>query len=216
MWQDYWDHDQCDVTEYSSPWHYDGDLDERMPFRQGQMDWDFRMEYEDGSKSIPTIRDVMSNDSPSMSVRYMNDPLVSSLPGYEPNPRLFDEATEDIGVRCNRDSWRRKLANPDLVSTEQEAHDRKTMKLFHEIDLTLPATCQQRRPFKKEEDRKDWELLCRALPEDTSVAERLAIMAEGICARKGNPRSDALMSRMKMSADVPLPAFACFHRPDRR
>jgi hypothetical protein len=219
MWQDYWDHDECHTSEYYSPWHYDGDLDERMPFRPGEIDWDFTMEHEDGSRSIPTIRDVMSNDSPFMSVRYMNDPLVSLIPGHEPNPMLFQEAIEDFGVRCDRDVWRRKLENLDLPRTEEEAADRqvtrrKMTSFTNEINYTLPVACEQRKAFNKQADQEEWERLCQELPEETSVADRFATMAEITCARKGNPRSDALKARMKMSADTPLPAFACFHRPD--
>ena len=74
--------------------------------------------------------------------------------------------------------------------------------------------------FTIQEDRDEWDRLCRELPANTTIAERLALMAESDCNRKGNPRSDdpELIKGMTMTAfmdpDAPLSSFECFHRPD--
>jgi hypothetical protein len=111
-WQDYWDHDECSTDEYYAPWHYDSEwaLDRRLPFMAASSvsSWDFRMAYsaeEDSGPAFPTVRDVMTNDGPDLSVRYMNSNLNNLIPGYTANPRLFQVATDFVGVKCNRDKW---------------------------------------------------------------------------------------------------------------
>ena len=105
MWQDYWDHDEEDKDDLRDPFHYEGNLDRVMTYGSAadQVSWDFRMEYEDGSWDYPTVREVLSNDSDLMSVRYMNDRLATLVPDYSPNRRLIEEAEGDVGVRCDRD-----------------------------------------------------------------------------------------------------------------
>lgn len=106
MWQDYWDHDWLDPDEYVSPWHYEGrGLDDPMPFSNSDIWWDFRMVDEDGNRWYPSPREVLSNEGPYMSVRYQNDYLSTLLPGYEPNPNLFQSARGNVRVKCRDRGW---------------------------------------------------------------------------------------------------------------
>jgi len=232
LWQDYWDHDECHTDDYYAPWHYEGDLlDEELPFRNRAVDWDFRMRYEDGSRDHPTPRDVMSNDGPVISVTYMNDHLASLIPDYDANPRLIQTAYDDVDIKCDRDDWRRRKLQKGTASAERRGRETDDVPFRNSLrgDVTQdfvkadgtddrPNSCQQNNFFTLQEDREEWDRLCRELPASTTVAERFAILAQRNCNRRGNPRSDAdeLKSRMKMKSmdDVPLPAFECFHRPD--
>lgn len=234
MWQDYWDHDECNHDDYWDPWHYEGDLlDERLPFRASDVSWDFRMEYTDGSLDFPTPRDVLSNDGPNFRVKYQNDYLASLVPGYEPNPRLFQVADDDVDIQCDRNEWRRKLRY--LHSLGESNFEGLELKMKQEalsgkrssvrgivINVSggnpeYPTSCQQRNIFTRQEDREQWDRLCREMPSTTSIAERLAVLAEVDCERRGNPRSDSKMltGHLKMSMEAPRSAFACFHRPDQ-
>ncbi|KAL3901443.1 MAG: hypothetical protein SGARI_006070 [Bacillariaceae sp.] len=225
MWQDYWDHDELDKEDLRDPFHYDGNLDRIMSYGNpaDRVSWDFRMEYEGGRWGYPTVREVLSNDSDLMSVRYMNDRLASMIPGYQPNRRLIEEAERDVGVQCNRDWWRR-LKNGDadeeeLLGPIEENTLRGQLNTEHDFlqttqDANIPASCQQQNSFTLQEDRDEWDRLCRELPENTTVAERFALLAEKNCERRGNPRKDEIPSKMfKMMSDFPDSAFECFHRP---
>lgn len=130
MWQDYWDYDECPVDDYYAPWHYDTriGLDQRLPIRSsrdvGESTWDFRMWYsEEGARpNFPTVRDVMSNDGPDMSVKYQSSYLNNLIPGYVPNPRLFQVANDFVAVKCDRDEWewsRRHRRNLEQPNEEQ-------------------------------------------------------------------------------------------------
>ena len=287
MWQDYWDHDLIDVANYTAPWHYDSvwGLDERLPYRPSMRlsSWDFRMEYPDSEPDFPTVRDVMNNDGPLLSVRYQNSYLNSLMPDYEPNPRLFTPVTDSVPVRCDRDEWewtrkRRNLEEQqkeetDSEETEPEQKDHETdtdetsssMKdVTHILRTSLrgddveeiendpesffrspdrfkhnqigngmdirssnidhvEAThdyCGRPPVFTMQEDRDEWDRLCQELPESTSMAERLALLAESNCNRRGNPRSDApefkerISITMMKAFDAPSSAYECFSRPE--
>jgi hypothetical protein len=286
MWQDYWDHDTCSVDEYSAPWHFDseGGLDRRLPYQPSERlsSWDFRMPYLDSEPDYPTVRDVMNNDGPVMSVRYQNSYLNSLMPDYEPNPRLFQTATDTVPIKCNRDEWewmrkRRDLeqeqkqeeadegqaetttsrAGPDITGPQRifpevfrsslrgdDAQEIEDNLEFHfrtqggglvknslngngvdtrsssaDIFEVTNDYCGKPPVFTLQEDRETWDRLCRELPANTSIAERLALMAESDCNRRGNPRSDApeLRERISMTMmkafDAPSSAYECFHRP---
>jgi len=83
------------------------------------------------------------------------------------------------------------------------------------------GVCGQPPVFSLQQDRDEWDRLCRDLPADTSIGERLALLAQSNCNRKGNPRSDApeLRERVSMTMmkafDAPASAYECFHRPDQ-
>ncbi|KAL3924564.1 MAG: hypothetical protein SGILL_000974 [Bacillariaceae sp.] len=185
------------------------------------------------------MTDVMSNERSNMQVTYMNDHLASLL-GYDANPSLHQMATDDVDVQCDRDWWRkaRKLESQN-VSAEAELDaasfparnslrgeiDRDFWEEDDNIDNKnnhlLPSSCRSHSSalFTLEEDRQEWQRLCKELPYDTPMAERLALLSQSNCNRRGNPRSDdpELMSRMKMkmSMDAPL-AAACHHVPKRQ
>jgi hypothetical protein len=221
MWQDYWDHDDCNTLEYMDPWHYEGDLDTQLHFSGSGVSWNFEIEQGDGSWDYPTVRDVMSNLGPRMYVTYMNDHL-SPLLDYDPNPRLFQIAEDDVDVRCDRDVWRQRKLNHDFDYTEDMPW-RNSLRGNVDQDFLKegvderPSSCRHNTLFTLREDRMKWEQLCIELPYDTPMAERLALLAENNCNRRGNPRKDApeLMSAMKMEMNGPAEAFECFHRPDR-
>jgi len=205
------------------------------------------------------------------------------MPDYEPNPRLFQTATDTVPVKCNRDEWewmrtRRNLEEKD--QKQEEADDKQHAKpatshadaqnttslqgVFPQVfrsslrgddaqeiedDLgfyfRMPGggrvknglagngadirsssadiievtndVCGRPPVFTLQEDRDEWDRLCKELPKDTTIAERLALLAESDCKRKGNPRSDApeLRERITMREfDAPSSAYECFHRPD--
>jgi hypothetical protein len=223
MWQDYWDHDDCDTVEYVDPWHFEGDLDSQLPYSGSGASWNFEIEYEDGSRDYPTVRDVMSNHGPYMHVTYMNDHLAYLL-DYDPNPRLFQLAEDDVDVRCDRDNWRNRKLNRDIdeiegVTAKNSLRGDVIQNIFKEgVDDERPTSCRNNALFTLEEDREQWKQLCMDLPYDTPMAERLALLAENNCNRRGNPRIDVseFMSRMKMEMNGPMEAFECFHRPDRK
>jgi hypothetical protein len=225
MWQDYWDHDEEHKDDLRDPWHYDGDLDRRLTFGSAadSVSWDFRMQYEDGTWDYPTAREVLSNDGDMMSVRYMNDRLATLVPGYQPNRRLIEASEGDVGVRCDRERWRR-LKSGDAVGEpladpleENSLHGQPTTEqdfLETSMNEDKPSSCHQLNFFTLPEDRDEWDRLCRELPENTTVAERFALLAEKNCERRGNPRKDAVPSHMmKMMSGFPSTAFECFHRP---
>jgi len=287
MWQDYWDHDTCDVEEYYAPWHYDSEwgLNRRLPYQQAarMSSWDFRMSHLDSEPAYPTVREVMNNDGPVLSVRYQNSYLNSLMPDYEPNPRLFETATDTVPIKCNRDEWewmrKRRDLEPEQKQKEAEEHNTKIAAPIAANDITAleriypqffqsslrgddaqeiednvefhfraPGggrlknsltgngadtrssnadivevtndVCGRPPIFTLQEDRDGWDRLCQELPANTSIAERLALLAESDCNRKGNPRSDApeLRERISMTAmknfDAPSSAYECFHRPD--
>lgn len=289
MWQDYWDHDTTPVDEYSSPWHYDSEwaLDRRLPFEQSEnlSSWDFRMWYTDSEPAYPTVRDVMNNDGPVLSVRYQNSYLNALMPNYEANPRLFTTATDTVPIKCNRNEWEwmRKQRNLEqeriqneaegneehektytpLTSTDKATPERVFPEFFRSslrgddakeiednfkfhfrspgegrlkngllsknADAQLSVTdnidvtndvCGMPPIFTLQEHRDEWDRLCRELPADTSIPERLAILAESDCKRKGNPRSDAPEIRERITTtsmkdfNAPSSAYECFHRPD--
>ncbi len=276
MWQDYSDHDTLDLDEYSSPWHYDSErgLDQRMSYWQAERltSWDFRMQYGGETEpDYPTVRDVMSNESPLMSVRYQNSYLNTLMPDYEPNPNLFQTATDTVPVKCDRDEWeatrkRRSLnqqedvllVKPTLNNTTSTTQGSKPSEIFRsslkgkdaqEIESKLESLfraptrmtdnllgngidvrshsanmvevtneyCGRPPIFTLQEDRDEWDRLCQELPQSTSMAERLALLAESDCNRRGNPRSDdpQIRARVSMTSfDAPSSAYECFHRPD--
>ena len=279
MWQDYWDHDTMDVADYSQPWHFDSNwgLDQPLAYRPSERlsSWDFRMQYRDKEPAFPTVRDVMSNDSPLMSVRYQNSYLNTLMPNYEPNPRLFQTASDAVPVKCDRNAWewnrnRNRNLNQEQkqeAETETEIEDNNTIVLTasstktntdtetfrsslrgndaqeiednlesffrapnsgssstsasDSIEVVANEYCGRPPVFTLQEDRDEWDRLCRELPASTSMAERLALLAESDCNRKGNPRSDAPEIRERISMtmlrafDAPSSAYECFHRPDR-
>ena len=280
FWQDYWDHDTCSVDEYMAPWHYDSEwgLNRQLPFQPAERlsSWDFRMFYEDSDPAYPTVRDVMSNDGPVMSVRYQNSYLNTLMPDYEANPRLFQPATDTVPVKCDRDQWewsrkQRNLeqANDDVAKSTTariSANITVPQRIFpgffrtslrgddaQEIENNLNSyfrtpgqsrlkndfagngadarssgvdivqvtndVCGRPPIFTLQEDRDRWDRLCRELPANTTIAERLAMLAESNCNRKGNPRSDAPEIRERISMTMleafsaPSSAYECFHRP---
>ncbi len=290
MWQDYWDHDLVDVNNYTAPWHYDSEwgLDQQMPFWHADRisNWDFRMNYTDSEPAIPTVRDVMDNDGPIMSVRYPNSYLNSLMPDYEPNSRWFTAATDSVPVRCDRDDWERrkkrrleeqlnpetnleeiKAAASDASSTtssdessstgdihvssepfrsslrgaDAQAIEENPESFFRPADRfknnivgngmdtrssnvdLIEVThdyCGRPPVFTLQEDREEWDHLCQVLPHNTTMAERLALMAESNCDRKGNPRTDdqKIKERIEITMlkdfDAPSSAYECFSRPD--
>lgn len=300
MWSDYWDHDECAVEDYSAPWHFDSirTMDERLPFqsdRNGRISsWDFRMWYNDGRRpEFPTVRDVLYNDSPNMSVRYQNSYLNTLIPGYEPNPRLFQTANDFVPVKCDRDEWEwmrrnRNLQQEPSNNTASSSHTPASESLFHllvsnttvmknimskkqgsghyrtslrgndaqtieddaesmfssgnkikskfeqtenneqnnfnepslAVDFTL-SVCAHPPVFTLKETRDEWSRLCRELPMSTPMEDRLAILAQHDCNRRGNQRSDAPELRervnitMMKAFDAPSTAYECFHRPER-
>ncbi|KAL3914812.1 MAG: hypothetical protein SGILL_005943 [Bacillariaceae sp.] len=230
MWQDYWDHDEDDKDDYRHPWHYDGDVDEVLTYGPAawETSWEFRMEYEDGSWDFPTVREVLSNDSDLMSVRYMNDRLATLLPGYQPNRRLIEESEGDVGVRCDRDWWRKLKSTNGAETSPEESLEENALQgeITTDEDFleaakateknNLPASCQQMNSFTLKEDREEWDRLCRELPENTTVAERLALLAEKNCERRGNPRKDEIPSHMMKMDGFPATAFECFHRTQKQ
>ena len=283
MWQDYWDHDTCSTDEYMAPWHYDSNwgLNRQLPFERAERlsSWDFRMSYPDSNPAYPTVRDVMNNDGPVMSVRYQNSYLNSLMPDYEPNPRLFQAATDTVPIKCNRDAWEWGRKRRDLEQEQKQykgdnsyAMSINVMKnanniaaperVFPEIPRTslrgddaqdiennleryfrrpgdrmknsIPGNGVDIRPsspdvveltndvcglppvFTLQEDRDEWDRLCRELPASTPIAERLARLAESDCQRRGNPRSDAPEIKERVSFrdfDAPSSAYECFSRP---
>ncbi|KAG7365371.1 tyrosinase central domain containing protein [Nitzschia inconspicua] len=226
LWQDYQDHDLLDKEDYRHPWQYDGNLDQTLTYwAASQVSHDFRMRFDDGSLGYPTVREVLSFDSDLMSVRYMNDRLASMIPGYEPNGRLFEAATRNTdGVRCNRNSWRElqkqetgadnELDDQTLITKNSLRGQMTTAENFLK---TNPSTCEQMNQFTQPEDREEWDRLCREMPENTTVAERFALLAEANCQRRGNPRKDELhlQMHMMMERSIKPEAFECFHRPDK-
>eukprot|EP00531_Pseudo-nitzschia_arenysensis_P002126 CAMPEP_0116126492 /NCGR_PEP_ID=MMETSP0329-20121206/6359_1 /TAXON_ID=697910 /ORGANISM="Pseudo-nitzschia arenysensis, Strain B593" /LENGTH=550 /DNA_ID=CAMNT_0003620575 /DNA_START=130 /DNA_END=1782 /DNA_ORIENTATION=- len=289
MWQDYWDHDLLDVDELTSPWHYDSDwgLDSQMPFwHAGRIsDWDFRMRYNSTYSDIPTVRDVMSNDSPLFAVRYSNSYLNSLMPDYEPNPRWFTPASDSVPVRCDRDDWewRKKRRMEEQINQETNVEEIKAAASSEASSSTTTTTssstttntnafrsslrgddaqaieenpesfyrnpdrfknnqvgngmdirssnadpievthdyCGRPPVFTMQEDREQWDHFCQVLPQNTTMAERLALMAESNCAARGDPRTDdpeikERMSNMTMlgNFDAPSSAYECFSRPD--
>mmetsp|Transcript_25494 Transcript_25494/g.59729 ORF Transcript_25494/g.59729 Transcript_25494/m.59729 type:complete len:559 (-) Transcript_25494:133-1809(-) len=285
MWQDYWDHDTCSTDEYMAPWHYDSEwgLNRRLPFLAAERlsSWDFRMPYTDSDPAYPTVRDVMNNDGPVMSVRYQNSYLNSLMPDYEPNPRLFQAATDTVPIKCNRDAWewsrkRRNLEQEQKQKQNQEDLDHATP--FKDLYITNISTPQMVFPesrrsslrgdgaqdienniehyfrrsgdrmkssiagnsagvrptsadvveltndvcglppvFTLQEDRDEWDRFCRELPASTTIAERLALLAESDCKRRGDPRSDApeIKERVSFKAfDAPSSTYECFSRPE--
>ncbi len=282
MWQDYWDHDTIHPDNYTAPFHYDSSwgLDQRLPYEPSRRisDWDFRMHYPGAEPDFPTVRDVLSNDGPVLSVRYQNSYLNALMPDYEPNPRLFQPARDSVPVKCDRDAWemRRKHRNLEKEQKQQEGHQQHTISVTktndpaarpvmpeyyrsslrgvdaEEIENNLGSFfrssnkvknalagngmdirassadvigvtndyCGQPPVFTTQEDRDEWDRLCRELPKSTSMAERLALLAESDCNRRGNPRSDdpeltkGITMTSFMDPDAPAASFECFHRPD--
>mmetsp|Transcript_48015 Transcript_48015/g.99405 ORF Transcript_48015/g.99405 Transcript_48015/m.99405 type:complete len:575 (+) Transcript_48015:62-1786(+) len=287
MWQDYWDHDTCPVNEYTAPWHYDSvwGLDRVLPYQPSVRlsSWDFRMVYseDDREPAFPTVRDVMNNDGPNMSVRYQNSYLTALMPDYEPNPRLFQAATDSVPVKCNRNRWENSRKRRELERENHKEFIENVTKTTHKdikelnernfpdfyrsslrggdaqeiennighyfrgpeenrvknslgglgghgvvirssgadiVDVTNDV-CGKPPVFTLQEDRDEWDRLCRELPVNTSMAERLALLAESDCNRKGNPRSDAPEIRERISMTMmeafsaPSSAYECFHRP---
>lgn len=222
LWQDYHDHDLLDKDDYRDPIHYDGDLDQTMAYwAADQISHDFRMEFDDGSRAYPTVREVLSLDSNVMSVRYMNDRMAAMLSGYEPNWRLFEEARRnDDGVTCNRDQWRNLQGNTD-EETEQPSFQQNYLRgqMTSNEDFlgkTDTESCQHSIDFTQPDDQAEWDRLCMVLPVNTTIAERFALLAEANCERRGNPRKDELRSHMQLMAHHTKPeAYECFHRPDK-
>ncbi len=273
MWQDYWDHDTIHPDNYTRPFHYDSDwgLDERLPYEPSRRvsDWDFMMHYPDAEADYPTVRDVMRNDGPVLSVRYQNSYLNTLMPDYEPNPKWFQVATDTVPVKCDRDEWeaRRKKRNLEYEQKSKGANEEGTSSakpiteffrsslrgpdaqeiednldvLFRSPNKLKNATaangmdarahsadtvevtndyCGQPPVFTLQEDRDEWHRLCLELPATTTMAERLALLAESDCNRRGNPRSDdpelnkGITMTAFMDPDAPSASFECFHRPD--
>jgi hypothetical protein len=222
MWQDYQGHDELDKEDYMQPWHYDGSLDQILAFGPSvEISHDFMMEYEDGTLGYPTVREVMSLDSNVMSVRYMNDRLASMIPDYQPNRRLFETAeSNDNLVRCDRNR-RRELIEQDVskegLTGQILQQNMLRGQLSNKDDLVESKTtaCQRFNTFTLQADQEDWDRLCLELPENTTVAERFALMAERNCQRRGYPRKDELHAHMKMLDKIKPEAFECFHRPDK-
>ncbi|KAL3925871.1 MAG: hypothetical protein SGILL_000120 [Bacillariaceae sp.] len=75
--------------------------------------------------------------------------------------------------------------------------------------------CLEINRFSRQDDRDDWDRLCREMPLTATYAERLAEMAKEECEAKGNPFGATLewIQEMKMTDEVV--AFECFHLPDR-
>lgn len=134
MWQDYWDQDWYDPEEYESPWHYEGrGMDDRMPFSNPEVWWDFRMVDEEGNRWYPSPREVMSNEGPYMSVRYQNDFLSTLLPGYEPNPNLFQPAKGRVRVTCRDRGWNDWWSRTrDLTSEGSKSRNQTRSEDFEE------------------------------------------------------------------------------------
>jgi hypothetical protein len=220
MWQDYHGHDELEKEDYMHPWQYDGNLDQTMAFEaSGQISHDFMMEYEDGTLGYPTVREVLSLDSSVLSVRYMNDRLATMIPDYQPNHRLFQSAeSNDNLVRCNRNR-RREMNEQDGTGEEltglQQNMLRGQLTIKDEYIESTTSICQRRNTFTLQEDREDWDQLCLETPENITVAERFALMAERNCKRRGYPRKDQIHAQMKMSHKTKPEAFECFHRPDK-
>jgi hypothetical protein len=187
------------------------------------------MQYEDGSWGFPTARDVMSNSGPHMQVTYMNDHLAALLE-YDANPQLHRVATDDVDIRCDRELWQRHrhLENASREKVLREMPPKNSLQGqvdrddFLEADINMPSYCRnQRSLFTLEEDREEWKRLCMELPHDTPMAERLALLSQSNCDRRGNPRTDdpELLSRMNMMMTnmhhAASSAYECHHKPKR-
>lgn len=79
----------------------------------------------------------------------------------------------------------------------------------------LPIGCRQTNQFSRLEDQEKWGRLCRSMPFNTTVAERLALLAEEDCQERWHKLTDADVGMMKMRMSMGVASFACFHRPDR-
>mmetsp|Transcript_24347 Transcript_24347/g.45351 ORF Transcript_24347/g.45351 Transcript_24347/m.45351 type:complete len:285 (+) Transcript_24347:716-1570(+) len=104
----------------------------------------------------------------------------------------------------------------------------------------LPSGCRQINYFTRDEDRQKWDKLCREMPRDATVAERLAVLAQQDCRERSerhgsqnvtgtmefdikNPlfwgdSANAVMTKwiINMNKRKELVAFECFHLPERK
>ena len=178
----------------------------------------------------------------------MNDHLASLLE-YDANPQLHRMATDDVDVRCDRDWWRRerrKLEESEDVDASTSTIQEILMEMpaknslqgtvdpnfeaveddkgeNHSSQSSLPSNCQSTKHqtlFTLEADRDEWQRLCQDLPHDTLMADRLDLLAQSNCDRRGNPRTDEpefidRMTRMNMKGARPE-AYACHHIPQRQ
>jgi hypothetical protein len=139
------------MEEYESPWHYSGSgLDEPMPFSHPDLWWDFRMvDQSTGERWYPSPREVMSYESPYMSVRYQNDFLSTLIPDYEPNPNIVQLASDRVRTKCRDRGWnewwrrdRSRERERDL-STEIRDDDNDNDDDEEEEQTTSPSSPQK-------------------------------------------------------------------------
>ncbi|VEU34084.1 unnamed protein product [Pseudo-nitzschia multistriata] len=105
------------------------------------------------------------------------------------------------------------------VKNDLEGNGINTRYRSSDVVGVTSEECGKPPVFSLQEDRDEWDRLCRVLPKDTPIVERLALLAKSNCGRRGNPRSDApeIRERLTMTImgafDAPSSAYECFHRP---
>ena len=215
----------------------------------------------------PTARDVLFYSQPHIMVRYMNDHLASLIPDHVPNPNWFQmtDDGDDVETRCRRDhpnnqQQHRSMKMGDRVknleqyyenetttqsnnlrgSGDNDANDKSNLSNIQKDEFsqsTLPTTCQQQTLFTRQEDRQRWIQLCKDMPPDSTVADRLAAMAEMDCEERNwkprtyfpgqqidgssndsqNTNTVAAIEQWitSMGKAKEIGSFECFHRPNR-
>jgi hypothetical protein len=255
LWQDYYDHDQLDISLYNAPEHYEGRLlDEPMRFGRNR-----RFLMDNGSS--PTPRDVLSNND-VVNVLYKNDQLARRL-RYDPNPDWIESAPFGYNqVWCDRADFRRERKNREL-EREQRGKifgDRNTLKaltvrtggFWQKEGIEAASTsslrgseagarhyrgpndkivdrtglskysifisvenCLESNDFIDEDEQRIWDKNCQENPLNTTLAERMAFLAQDECEERGNPFSASPEFIKTLNMDNELVTFECFHFPDR-
>ena len=252
LWQDYYDHDQLDISLYNTPEHYEGSLlDEPMRFSRNRM---FVME----NGNSPTPRDVLSNND-VVNVLYKNDQLARRL-SYDPNPNWIESAPFGSDqVWCDRASVRRERKNRELqrgavsgdrntlkamTTTTEEFWQQEgieaastsslrgreagtkhykvpTEKHVERTGLSKYSTfvsvekCLELNDFIDQDEQRIWDKNCQEIPLSSTLAERMAFLAQDECKERGNPFSASPEIIRTMNMDNELATFECFHLPDQ-
>jgi len=257
LWQDYYDHDQLDISRYETPTHYEGGLlDEPMGFARNTM---FRME----NQNYPTPRDVLSNNV-VVNVLYKNDQLARRL-RYDTNPDWFESAPQESDdVWCDRALFRRERKNRELQMGKR-FDDRRTWKPMTtmteefqqkegiEVNIsssvstsslrgsnagisyhTVPdkknverpelskysifvsvEKCREMNDFVDQDEQRIWVKHCQEIPLTSTLAERMAFLAQEECKERNDPFSGSPEFIRTMNMGNELAAFECFHLPDQ-
>lgn len=204
LWQDYWGHDEilfADRANFVDPLHYANDerwpMDDPMPFPgEHDTEWQFSLPAHRniGIIAYPSPRQVLSNWGPLLKVRYVNDHLASLLPrdDYVPNPRWFRAARGDVVTRCGRRRRKEQEDTTSYLSSISSFDSTTTAPGLASIefnatkpDPSIPSSgncAHQINFFTRLVDRNRWVQLCQELSPSTTLAERLAILAEMDCA----------------------------------